>query len=88
MEFSMNNTVMSGQEFKDSLAAMPLEARIYTMKAIKLYFDETKLDELDFRKMREWVAVTPAEQIEAQPLSRQMRRNLQRLDKGNKQVTH
>jgi hypothetical protein len=82
----MNSNVMSGQEFVTDLSMMDLEQRIYFMKAIDAYCFENKTDEIDFEKMYEWMSVTSPDQIEAQPLSRQVRRSLANISK--KQIKH
>ena len=84
----MNANYLSGVEFVDNLSSMPLDQRIYFMKALELYFVETQKDEVDFEKMLEWMAVTDPEQIEAQNLPRELRRKLERLGKGKNQITH
>ena len=82
----MNSNVMSGEEFVTDLSTMTLEGRIFYIKAIDAFCFENRTDEVDFEKLAEWMAVTNPDQIEAQPLSRQVRRFLANL--GKKQIKH
>lgn len=81
----MTKAYLDGVEFVENLSTMPLDQRIYFMKALELYFVETQNDEVDFEKMLEWMSVTNPEQIEAQHLSRDLRRKLARLSKSKNQ---
>jgi uncharacterized membrane protein len=83
----MNTNYLSGEEFTENLRSMPLDQRIWFMKALELYFNETQNDQVDEEKMIEWLRVTDPKQIEAQHLPRDLRRALARLE-GNKQATH